>query len=414
MQTKLFQKQFVSLHDMPGARLPDNEQDRLQNLYSYELLDTLPEGDYDDITRLASFICGTPVSLVSLVDKDRQWFKSVHGASGILQTPREQAFCAHAILKPDEIMVVPDMEDDERFTDNPLVTGDYHIRFYVGVPLVSEEGFPIGSLCVLDNKPNQLTDMQTEALKTLATQAMRLIQLNKKTRQLTHNRQVMLAVNKELENFAQTTAENIKMPCKNAIEFTEMIEERFADAIDADGKQLLSLIRYSCESIKTTIDTTLARASRISLLQDNKSLFSFGSLMQETKQVVHPDTRIVLRDYPESDTIYFYKKPLLQIVSGIITASSQFNQDEELTFEVGCRQNREQYIFTITDNGKGIPVFSRNGEFVLIRPTGNDHEDSFYTDNLDAIREMIMSLSGSFEMNFDENRGTVFIVNLQK
>ena len=184
--------------------------------------------------------------------------------------------------------------------------------------------------------------------------------------------------------------------------------------VDADGKQLLSLIRYSCESIKTTVDNTLARANRIALLQDNKSLFSFNSLMQETKQQIHPDVQIMLGESSDNDAIYFFKKPLLQVVTNLIITSSQFNDKDNMVFEIAYRQNREHYIFTISDNGKGIPVFSRNGQFVLLQSSDNDHEDSFYTDNLDAIKEIVISLSGTFEMNFDDKKGTMFIITLQK
>ena len=136
--------------------------------------------------------------------------------------------------------------------------------------------------------------------------------------------------------------------------------------------------------------------------------------MQETKQQIHPNIQITLYDSPENDTIYFFKKPLIQIINSIITTSSQFNNKENMVFEIAYRQNREHYIFTISDNGKAIPVFSRNGEYVLLHTSDNDHEDSFYTDNLDAIKEMVISLSGTFEMNFDDKKGTVFIINLQK
>ena len=398
---------------MVAANLPGNEQDRLNNLYSYELLNTLPEKDYDDITKLASYICGAPVSLITIIDADRQWFKSKYGVD-VQETSREHAFCSHAILRPDEIMIVPDMKKDIRFYDNPLVTGDYNVMFYAGVPLLSEEGYPLGSLCILDTKPNNLDENQKQALKMLANQAMRLIELHKKTKQLMHNRQLMLEVNKELENFAQVTAENLKMPCNNAIEFTDMIGEKFADVLDADGKQLLSLIKYSCESIKDTVDNTLERANRINLLQDTKTLFTFNSLMQELKQQLSSPLHIVLSNSPENDNIYFFRKLLLQIIASIITTSSQFNDKENQVVEITYLKKREHYIFTISDNGKGIPVFSRNGEFALLQASGNENEDNFYTDNLNAVKEIILSLSGSLEMNFDENKGTVFIINLQK
>lgn len=152
---------------MKPPRLPDNEADRLQALAAYDLLDSLPEAVYEDITRLASEICRTPISLVSLVDKDRQWFKAKQGIKGS-ETSREESFCAHAILNPAEIFIVTDARQDERFHDNPFTTGDPHVVFYAGVPLVNPKGYPLGSLCVIDKRPRTLTENQIASLKALA------------------------------------------------------------------------------------------------------------------------------------------------------------------------------------------------------------------------------------------------------
>ena len=398
---------------MLAADLPVNEQDRLRNLYSYELLDTLPEKDYDDITKLASFICNTPVSLVTLLDKDRQWFKSAQGIN-VHETPREIAFCSHAILKPDEIMIVPDAEKDERFADNPLVTGDHHATFYAGVPLVTEEGFPIGSLCVLDNEPRELNESQTQSLKILANQTMRLIQLHKKAKELARSRRLLEQINKELEDFAQVTAENLKTPCDNAIEFADLIAEKFDTALDGDGKQLLSLIKYSCESIKNTVDTTLQRTQRINSLQEDKTLFTFTTLMQELKQLVPSAlASIALHKQASNDNIYFYKGLLLQMLDCIISASSYFNDTENLQIQIAYKPNKEQYIFLVSDNGKGIPVFSRNGEYTLLNTTGHDKE-RHYTANLNKAKKLATTLSGSLELNFEEGKGTQFIIHAPK
>ena len=170
---------------MIKPQIPENEDRRLSELRELEILDTEPEQAYDDLTRIASGICGMPISLVSLIDNDRQWFKSNQGLDAS-QTSRDFSFCAHAINEPSQLFVVPDARDDPRFHDNPLVTGEPHIRFYAGAPLVTPTGAAIGTLCVIDSKPRSLEPFQAEALLGLSRQIAALLELRRTTKRLRH------------------------------------------------------------------------------------------------------------------------------------------------------------------------------------------------------------------------------------
>ena len=171
---------------MTEPRIPRNETQRLRALRAYKILDTLAEQAYDDLTYLAAQICDAPIALISLVDRDRQWFKSRVGLDAE-ETSRKVSFCAHAIHHPGELLEVEDALEDQRFAGNPLVTGDPHIRFYAGMPIVDAAGLALGTLCVIDRKPRVLKQAQRRALKALSRQVMAQIRLSSELA-VSHNR----------------------------------------------------------------------------------------------------------------------------------------------------------------------------------------------------------------------------------
>lgn len=155
-----------------------SEEARLAELEDYAVLDTKPEQALDDITLLASEICETPIALISLIDKDRQWFKARVGVD-VDETPRDLAFCAHAIWDPTEMMIVPDATQDARFSSNPLVMSEPSIRFYAGAPLLTQTGNALGTLCVIDRVPRQLTERQQRMMAALSRVVMEFLDLRR-------------------------------------------------------------------------------------------------------------------------------------------------------------------------------------------------------------------------------------------
>lgn len=166
-----------------SAPIPENEEARLEELESYEILDTLPEQEFDDITYLASYICETPIALMSLVDRDRQWFKSSIGLD-VPETHRDLAFCAHAVWDPSEILVVEDAASDHRFSNNPLVRNDPQIRFYAGAPLLTSKGNALGTLCVIDRVPREMSQEQLDSLAALSRMVMAHLEMRKALRRV--------------------------------------------------------------------------------------------------------------------------------------------------------------------------------------------------------------------------------------
>ncbi len=197
--------------------LRDNEAERQAAVDDYAILDTLDEAAYDDITKLAAAICGTPVAMITFIDQQRQWVKSMFGAA-IRQLPRATAFCSWAIETPESVMVVPDMTEDSRFADSPLVAQFPHIRFYAGAPLVTPTGHAVGTICVVDQESRQLLPNQVEALRILSRQVIAHLELRRSHAALAaaNNRLAIISHTDALTGLANRRAFNLRIEAEVA------------------------------------------------------------------------------------------------------------------------------------------------------------------------------------------------------
>jgi len=213
-------------------------KERLKALYRYNILDSDFDSRFDDLVELGAFICETPIAVINFIDKDRQWFKAELGL-GIRETPLDVSICSHAILQPG-LFVVQDTLKDDRFTNNPLVTGDPHLRFYAGALLETEEGHPLGTFCVLDYKPRELTDAQKKALKTLARQVMTQLELMR-TLELQQKTLKELQRSHELLEVEATTDPLTKVANRRAITDALRHELRIMNSIESRRSCVLML-----------------------------------------------------------------------------------------------------------------------------------------------------------------------------
>jgi diguanylate cyclase (GGDEF)-like protein len=230
------------------APLPANESQRLAALAAYDILDTLPEAAYDDITLLASEICGAPIAAMSLIDSDRQWFKSAVGTD-VTEAPRDLAFCAHAILET-EVMVVPDARADVRFASNPLVANDPNIRFYAGAPLVNPEGAVLGTLCVIDHVQRELSEGQTRSLRALARQVMAQLELRRVFNEQEANRHELQEANIRLKLASITDDVTGFHNTRYLHQYLDARIERANPPVEQ-----LSLVFFDMDGFKDVVDT---------------------------------------------------------------------------------------------------------------------------------------------------------------
>lgn len=190
------------------APVPPTDKKRLKVLWQYEVLDTVPEEVFDDLTELAARICEAPIALITLVDEKRQWFKSRVGIT-VKETSRDISFCGHAICQSD-LFIIPDATQDKRFSHNPLVIADPKIRFYAGAPLVTPDGHALGTLCVIDKVPRQLTVDQKQALRVLARHVMTQLELRRHAKELAKAHEHRNEIQKELDEAREQLAKALR------------------------------------------------------------------------------------------------------------------------------------------------------------------------------------------------------------
>ena len=395
---------------------PKDEFKRVEALKAYSILDTMPEPEYDDITFLASQICKTPISLISLLDNKRQWFKSHHGLDAT-ETPKELAFCAHAINDKNNILIVPDSRKDKRFFDNPLVTENPHVIFYVGIPLVNKAGFPLGTLCVIDNNPNSLDEFQLKALKALSNQIISLFELRKKSVELEIKAAEVEAQNIVLEKFAGRAAHDIKSPLATIVMIADLIETQYYSHLNTEGMDLVRMIKSSAYSLSKIIDGILIYSQNTKVLSEDKEQISVHLIIDAVIQLIDPNRVVKFNIIPETNyTIYTNKIAFEQIFLNLLVNAIKYNDKSETHISIVIEDLKEFVKFNILDNGPGIKKEDQQRIFGIFETTSNaDKSGEKGTGiGLATVKSLVEGLGGTIGLFSEFGEGTNFEFTLRK
>ncbi|MCH6257553.1 GAF domain-containing sensor histidine kinase [Puniceicoccaceae bacterium K14] len=334
---------------MEKPTLPANEQERLAALYRYDILDTDFEESFDDLAKVASVLCDTPIALISLIDPNRQWFKAARGLDA-RETPRDSAFCAHAIHK-DEVMIVHDTLEDSRFHDNPLVTGDPNIRFYAGAPIITNDGYPLGTICSIDRKPRELTKEQIEGLKALSRQVTINLEMRRQMRTLNE-------INQSKNRLFSIISHDMRSPLST---LNTVINHLFdqSDSLDEEEKdQWLHAIQKSAAT-SLTIAENLLKWARFEegTVQYNPKTIDLEEFFSKIRPILEENAQsknIELVTEIEATTATVADETMLHsIIQNTVSNSIKFTH-ENGTVKIACKAKNSGTHISISDTGVGM------------------------------------------------------------
>ncbi len=339
---------------MKSAPLPENESERLAWLHELDILDTIEEQAYDDLTLLAAQICDTPIALVSLVDRERQWFKSHHGLAA-RETPRELAFCAHAILG-DEPFVVEDAGRDERFHDNPLTTGAPHVKFYAGAPLRLRNNIRVGTLCVIDDHARGISDEQRAALTALARQVVSQMELRLKI-------QALHKLDRAKDEFISMVSHELRTPLTAISGGLGLLHNKAVGALDGQASALVELALRNTGRLLGTVndilDISKIEAGRLELRLAAVDLAALAAHAVELNEPYCVKCGCTISLLPPTGAtpllINGDEQRLAQVLTNFISNAAKFtNQGDAI--EVTVNGAGERIEVSVTDHGPGIPA----------------------------------------------------------
>lgn len=397
---------------MIKPEMPENESDRLREIYKYKLTEKLSDENLESIVEIASEICKMPISLISIVDENRQFFQVKRGLDAS-ETPRDVSFCGHAINKPDELMIVPDATKDIRFMDNPLVTDSPFIKFYAGIPILSPDEFPLGTLCVIDDKPNTLTESQQLALKHLGKQVTLILELKRKNELLKSSKERLKLQANDMEDYAHIVSHDLKEPVRMVNSFLSLFIKKYEDQLDEKGSKYIDFAQEGATRMNKLIEELLNFSKNARVTGSFVPVDLNHTLEQVLKdidyQVKEKNAEILVQK--GLPTIEGIESALIQLFFNLINNSLKFTPNERNPkINISGEETDTSFVLKIKDNGIGIPDNELDHIFTIFRRGQTKEEFSGTGIGLAIVKKIITVHNAGIEVKSEVNRGSEFII----
>ena len=411
---------------MKIAALPENEEQRVQALLRYHILDTEAEQVFDDLTELASYICKTPIALISLVDPQRQWFKSKVGLDAD-ETSRDLAFCAHAIHQT-EVFIVRDALADARFTDNPLVTKNPKIRFYAGSPLITPDGYALGTLCAIDFKPRKLNTIQLNALQALGRQVISQMELrinieklNRTNEKLKTSQILLEKTSRYKTQFLSNMSHEIRTPLNAIVGFSQILLRRSKNLdlpegfirhlnnIELSGHNLTKIINDVLDLSRIEAGKMKVSNTNINLRQLIEEIYQINTTKAAEKNI-HFTYKI---DSHLPGKIFSDYTKLNQILINLVGNAIKFTPaNKQIVLKVKLDQN--QLLIQVIDEGIGIPQNRKEAIFQTFEQSDDSISQQYGGTGLGLAitKQLVELLQGRIEVSSILGTGSIFSVYL--
>ncbi|WP_439516636.1 GAF domain-containing sensor histidine kinase [Sediminibacterium sp.] len=408
---------------MIAAPIPVNEQERLQELIRYEVLYTQYEEDFDQIVQLASAICKTPISTITLLDFNKQWFKAKIGIENT-EGDRDVSFCGHTIVDEEAIMIVNDALEDQRFIDNPLVLGDPNIRFYAGYPLVSPSGYKLGTLCVIDRVPRSLTAEQELTLKTLGNQVIKLFELRLRNKEAEVRNRLIEEQKQQLEEsksvqskIISIIAHDVRGPVtslKTMIELTKaksLTEAETVQLFDMLDKQLDGTL----DMLTNLVDwgSMLLRKGKLSI-----SSVNISSVVEKLIKNLSPMVQLKKNQFqnlvPIDADVMADENTLRFILRNIISNANKFTSAGTITIHIQPNENKDLMSIIVSDTGCGMPIEIQQQLFNPAKRHSREGTNKEKGSGLGLLlaKEFAEAMHASIDVKSEHGKGTSFSVTL--